>query len=120
MLLLRSLKQLYCAFISRSIHAFALEIQEELQREHACLDMIPSLQPNIDSHTDAQMLLPAAALHAAAVSLEHMLGCEVAHEEANVWVECVCSHAGTAMVMRACVVTQVSQIIYNFACRYIL
>ncbi len=70
--------------------------------------MIPALQPNSGGdHNEANLLLPAAALHAAAEPLEHMLGCEMAQEEASVWVECVCSHAGVAMVLRACIVTQV-------------
>jgi hypothetical protein len=67
--------------------------------------MIPALQPS--SRADAELLLPAAALQAAAAPLEHMLGCEVTQEEASVWVECVCSHVGMAMVIRACSVTQV-------------
>ncbi len=71
--------------------------------------MIPALQPNSSGgHTEATLLLPAAALHAAAQPLEHMLECEVAQEEASVWVECVCSHAGAAKVLRACIVTQVN------------
>jgi len=49
--------------------------------------MIPALQPS--SRADAELLLPAAALQAAAAPLEHMLGCEVTQEEASVWVECV-------------------------------
>ena len=101
------------------MQAFAQEIREELQREHACLDMIPALQPGgsgSGTDTEAQLLTPAAALHAAAEPLEHMLDCEVAQEEASVWVDVVCSHAGTAMVMRACVVTQVSHTFCTLSC----
>lgn len=42
--------------------AFVREIQEELQREHACLDMIPALQMSGDLCYEQQLLLPAAAL----------------------------------------------------------
>ena len=69
--------------------------------------MIPALQKS--SWCDdgaAELLLPAAALHAAAAPLEHLLGCEVTQEEAGVWVESICGHAGALLVMRACVVTQ--------------
>ena len=70
--------------------------------------MIPVLQPCIGgSLSDEQLLLPAAALHAAAAPLDHMLGCEVTQDEASVWADAACANAGTAMVMRACIVTQV-------------
>lgn len=76
--------------------------------------MIPALQPGIGGGlSDEQLLLPAAALHAAAAPLDHMLGCEVTQDEASVWADAVCAHAGTAMVMRACIVTQVRRRHFN-------
>ena len=85
------------------------EAQEELQLEHACLDMIPALQPNNESaDDDVEMLLPAAVLRAAAAPLEHMLGCEMTLHESSVWAKCVSGHAGMAKVLRACTITQVN------------
>jgi hypothetical protein len=69
--------------------------------------MIPALQKGRDGDDGvAEELLPAAALHAAAAPLEHLLGCDVTRDEASVWVDCICGHAGTALLLRACVVTQ--------------
>jgi hypothetical protein len=79
--------------------------------------MIPTLQPIGGSGLcdKQQLLLPAAVLRAAAAPLEHMLDCEMRQEEASVWVECVCSNAGAAMVLRACIVTQVQQLSHTLA-----
>jgi hypothetical protein len=81
----------------------AQEIQEELQRQHACLDMLPALHQG----DEQQLLLPAALLLAAAASSELMLGCAMTQDEAGVWVARVCENVGAAMVLRACAVTQV-------------